>query len=268
MDGPPVPADDHDGVGPGAAGAGPVALVTGAAGAIGSALVHHLVGAGYRVCATDVGDPPDEVGAVATCWDRADVTDAAAMTRLVDGVVATFGRLDLVVANAGVTALGDLASTPDDTFERVVDVNLHGVVRTVRPALAHLGATGGRIVVMSSVAGFAPVVGRPAYVASKHAVTGLFESLRHELDADGIGVTVVYPTFLTTTPGDANAEAVADRPTTGPLLDADDVAAAVVDAVRRGRGKVFPGRVAKLAWMVHRLAPPLYARQMRRRLQH
>lgn len=258
--------DRHDGAGHGAAGAGPVALVTGAAGAIGSALVHHLAAAGHRVAATDVGDPPDEVGAVAACWDRADVTDAATMTRLVDAVVARLGRLDLVVANAGVTALGGLATTPDEVFERVVDVNLHGVVRTVRPALAHLRATGGRIVVMSSVAGFAPVVGRPAYVASKHAVTGLFESLRYELDADGIGVTVVYPTFLTTTPGDANADA-SDRRTTGRLLDADDVAAAVVDAVRRGRGKVFPGRVAKLARTVHRLAPPLYAWQMRRRLQ-
>ena len=63
-----------------------------------------------------------------------------------------------------------------------MDVNLHGAVRTVRPALPHLRATGGRIVVMSSVAGFAPVLGRPAYVAAKHAVTGLFASLAIELN--------------------------------------------------------------------------------------
>src|SRR5690606_8386004 len=119
------------------------------------------------------------------------------------------------------------------------------------------------------------------YVASKHAVTGLFESLRHELAPDGVAVTVVYPTFLATSPADANPTAnprggdagvpggdgrPAGRATTGRLLEADDVARAVVRAVRRGDGQVFPGRTARLAHLVHRLAPRLYARQIRRRL--
>lgn len=248
---------------------GPVVLVTGAAGAIGTALLRRFAAVGARTVGTDLAAAaPPQLADVVDVWCRADVTVPADMAAAVAAAVARFGRLDVVVANAGVTALGRFEDTPDEVFTRVVDVNLHGAVRTLRPALPHLRATGGRVVVMSSVAGFAPVLGRPAYVASKHAVAGLFESLRYELAPDGVGVTVVYPTFLATSPADANRPdgATDTRTVTGGLLDADDVARQVVRAVRRGRPRVYPGRVATLARVAQRVAPSVYARQMRRRL--
>lgn len=252
----------------------PVVLVTGAAGAIGTALVRRFAAVGARTVGTDLVDgPPPALADVVDRWVRADVTVPADMDAAVAVALDAFGHLDVVVANAGITALGTFDETSDDAFVRVMDVNLHGAVRTVRAALPALRASRGRLVAMSSVAGFAPVLGRPAYVASKHAVTGLFESLRHELAPVGVGVTVVHPTFLATSPGDANpaAEGAAPGPssgrrTTGRLLDADDVAREVVRAVRRGDDRVFPGRTARLAHVVHRWAPRLYARQMRRRL--
>lgn len=252
---------------------GPVVLVTGAAGAIGTALLRRFADVGCRTVGTDLGDaPPDALVDVVERWTRADVTVADDMARAVGRAVEAFGRLDVVVANAGITALGSFADTSDEVFTRVLDVNLHGAIRTLRPALEPLRASGGRVVAISSVAGFAPVLGRPAYVASKHAVAGLFESLRYELAPAGIGVTVVYPSFLATSPADANpahpdAGGPTGRTVTGRLLGADDVARQVVRAVRRGDGQVYPGRVAKLARVVHRLAPGLYARQMQRRLQ-
>ena len=253
---------------PATPGAGPVVLVTGAGGAIGTALLGRFASVGARTVGTDLAEtaPP---GTAVDLWVRADVTSAADMDAAVTATVDRFGRLDVVVANAGVTALGSFEETSDAAFERVMDVNLHGAVRTVRPALPHLRASGGRIVVMSSVAGFAPVLGRPAYVAAKHAVTGLFASLRVELAPQGVGVTLVHPSFLSTTPADANvpvAPSSSGRSTTGGLITADDVAREVVRAVRRGDEQVFPGRTAKLAHVVHRLAPRLYTRQMRRRL--
>lgn len=241
----------------------PVALVTGASGAIGTALLAHLAAAGHATVGTDLHDAPTP-GVDVDLWCRADVTDAAQVDAAVATAVATFGRLDLLVANAGVTALGTFEQTSDEAFRRVVDVNLHGVVHTLRAGLPHLRATRGRIVVLSSVAGFAPVVGRPAYVASKHAVTGLAEALRHELRADGVGVTVVHPGFLSTAPGDVNAAAA--RSATGPELTADEVAAAVVRAVARGSDRVFPGRTATLSRLLHRLSPRLFATLMRARL--
>ena len=255
----PVPGD-----------AAPVVLVTGAGGAIGTALLRRFAAIGCHTVGCDLTDAPPPAGADhVDLWVRADVTSAAEMEAAVARAVERFGRLDVVVANAGITALGSFEATSDAAFERVMDVNLHGAVRTVRPALPHLRATGGRIVVMSSVAGFAPVLGRPAYVAAKHAVTGLFASLAVELEPDGVGVTLVHPSFLDTSPADSNAADPVDttaRSTTGRPITADDVAREVVRAVRRGDGQVFPGRTARLAHVVHRLAPRLYARQMRRRL--
>lgn len=248
---------------------GPVVLVTGAAGAIGTALLRRFAAVGCRTVGTDVVErAPPALAGVVDRWCRADVTVPADMDRAVAEAVDAFGRLDVVVANAGITALGRFEQTSDEVFTRVVDVNLHGAARTLRAALPHLRASGGRVVAMSSVAGFAPVLGRPAYVASKHAVAGLFESLRHELAPDGVGVTVVHPSFLSSSPADANPGTAggAGRRVTGRLLDADDVARDVVRAVRRGAGQVYPGRVAKLARVVHRLAPGVYARQMQRRL--
>ena len=152
-------------------GTGPVVLVTGAAGAIGAALLRRFAAVGARTVGTDLADDvPAHLADVVDLWCRADVTVAADMEAAVAATVTALGRLDVVVANAGITALGRLEDTSDEVFERVVDVNLHGAVRTLRPALPHLRASGGRVVVMSSVAGFAPVLGRPAYVASKHAV--------------------------------------------------------------------------------------------------
>jgi NAD(P)-dependent dehydrogenase (short-subunit alcohol dehydrogenase family) len=251
---------------------GPVVLVTGAAGVVGTALLRRFAAVGCRTIGTDLVDtPPPALADVVDLWCRADVTDAADMDWAAATAVARLGRLDVVVANAGITALGSFDDTDDAAFERVMEVNLHGAVRTVRPALPHLRASGGRVVAISSVAGFAPVLGRPAYVASKHAVTGLFESLRSELAPGGVGVTLVHPTFLATTPGVADPHApdaaAARRSTTGRPLDPDDLARKVVRAVRRGDDRVLPGRVARQAWWLHRLAPRLYAWQMQRRLR-
>lgn len=259
--------------------AGPVVVVTGAAGAIGTALVRRFAAVGCRVVGIDLDEhAPAAIAGVVDLWCRGDVTEAAEMHDAMDTAVAALGRIDVVVANAGITALGSFDETSDEAFARVMEVNLHGAVRTLRAALPHLRASRGRVAVMSSVAGFAPVLGRPAYVASKHAVTGLFESLRPELAPDGVGVTVVHPTFLATSPADSNpAETAADpagqppadgtpRRVTGRLLDADDVAREVVRGVRRGDGQVLVGRTARLAHLVHRLAPTLYVRQMVRRL--
>ena len=132
-------------------------------------------------------------------------------------------------------------------------------------ALPHLRASRGSVVTLGSVAGFAPVVGRPAYVAAKHAVTGLMEALRPELAADGVHVGLVHPTFVTTRL--ATAEGSQQRSETGAQVTPEDVAAAVVDVLRRRRDRALVGRTAYLAWHASRLAPRTYTRLMTRRLR-
>lgn len=242
-----------------------VAAITGGRGAIGSALARRLAGEGWRVVALDLPTTEPDQEAARQDWVVLDTTDPVSVERAFQEVATRCGRLDLLVIAAGVTALGTLEDTDDTTFRRLMDINFHGAVSCLRAALPALRDTSGHVVVLSSVAGFAPVVGRPAYVASKHALTGALESLRAELAADGIGVTMVHPTFVTNELDDV-ATSGAVRTTTGGLVTPQDVAEDITTAVAKGTERVLPGRTAWLAWHAHRLAPQLYRRLMTRRL--
>lgn len=241
-----------------------VAVVTGAAGRIGSALMHRLAAAGYTVVGLDL---PEVCPSGDDRFLGCDITDEEQVHAAVARVEAAHGRLDVLVNNAGLTALGSVTDHSVAAWRRVLDVNCTGPLICTRAALPALARTRGRIVVIGSVAGFAPVVGRPAYVAAKHAVTGLFTALRPELAAQGVAVTLVHPAFvagggMTAAHGHRDA----GRTTTGRQVTPDRVARAVVTAVTAGKDLVLPGATAKLAWWVHRLAPGTYTRLMARRL--
>lgn len=242
----------------------PVAVVTGAAGRIGTSLLRAFGREGWTVVGLDLPDacPPDD-----TRFIGVDITDPDAVDATFAEVLARHGRIDLLVNNAGTSAIGAFTDHDVRTHAQVMAVNHLGAVACTQAALPALVASGGRVVVTSSVAGFAPVLGRPAYVAAKHAVTGLFDALRPELGAMGVGVTVVHPTFVTGGMGEAADRATdARRTTTGPEISPDDVAAAVLRAVRTGQGRVLVGRTAHLAWHLNRLLPRTYASLMTRRL--
>lgn len=127
----------------------------------------------------------------------ADVTDRAACEALVAFAVERCGRLDVLVCNAGRTmwsrfdALADLG-----IFEQLMRLNFHSNVWLTAAALPHLRRARGLIVAVASVAGLTGVPERTAYAASKHAVVGFYESLRIEIAADGVDVTIVAPDFV------------------------------------------------------------------------
>ncbi|MDO9457075.1 SDR family oxidoreductase [Nocardioides sp.] len=239
----------------------PVAVVTGAAGQIGRRLLDAFADQGYPVVGLDL---PDALPAGDDRFVARDLTDAEQVRAVVGGL----GRIDVLVHNAGLSAIGGFEDHDVTTHAAVLAVNYLGPVALTQAALPALRAARGRVVVMGSVAGFAPVVGRPAYVGSKHAVTGLFEALRPELARDGVGVTLVHPTFVTGGMSEAAGRVEGrGRSTTGQRVTPEDVASAVVEAVDRGRDRVLVGRTARLSWHVHRLAPRLYVHLMTRRLK-
>ncbi len=241
-----------------------VAVITGAAGGIGGAMLRRFQQQGYIVVGLDLphacpsGDPR---------FLGCDITDEAQVRTAFERVIAAHGRLDVLVNNAGISAIGALMDHDVATYRRVMEVNYIGALLCARTALPALAAAGGRIVVMSSVAGFAPVLGRPAYVGAKHAVTGLFTALRQELAPQGVSVTMVHPTFVIGGMSEVDRAAGVERPVTGPEITPDDVARLVVRAVLDGRDLVLPGRTAKLAWWANRLSPRGYAWAMARRLR-
>src|SRR6202042_2908610 len=112
----------------------------------------------------------------------ADVSDLAAVTSAVDGGVAELGRLDVVIANAGIHAPGAPSWELDpQVWQRTLDINLTGVWHTLKASVPHLGADGGSIVVISSTNGLRGTPNTAHYAASKHAVVGLARTLSNEL---------------------------------------------------------------------------------------
>lgn len=180
-----------------------VAVVTGGARGIGFETARHLSERGARVAIVDL-DPQTTAEAAARLGERvialpADVTDAAAMVDVVDDVVARFGRLDVVVANAGIAPEPSTTRAMDPAeFERVIDVNLFGVYRTVHPALPHISANGGHVVVVASVYAFVNGVLMSPYAMSKAAVEQFGRSLRGELAQHGATAGVAYFGFIDT----------------------------------------------------------------------
>jgi len=177
---------------------GRVALVTGAAQGIGLATAERLAAGGARVVIVDLDQHSVDkavagVGQQRAHGVRADVRDRAAMAGAVAQAVERFGRLDIVVANAGVTPIPATIRTMDlDDFDRVLAINLTGVVNTVAPAVDEVVAHSGHIVVVASVAAFAPGFAGVAYMASKAAVEQFGRALRIELGITDATAGVAY----------------------------------------------------------------------------
>ncbi len=250
-------------------------LITGAAGGLGAALAERAARAGARLALLDVDGEALERRAAALPARRppltaaCDVADAAACARALERVQAQAGDVDLLVNNAGITHRSAFAATELAVLRRVIEVNLIGALNCTRLAIAGLIRRRGRIAVISSMAGLGPLQGRTAYAASKHGLHGLFDSLRSELRADGVSVTLVCPTFVAT--GIAAAALGADgRPapqpqaTVGRVATADETAAVVLRASLQRRALVLPSATGRLACWVNKLMPRLYERLMAR----
>ena len=257
---------------------GKVVVVTGAAGGLGRALARAFAAAGARVAALDRDAAGAETMAAELRGEgrqalglACDVTDAAACERAMAAVIESWGRIDVLINNAGISHRSAYRRTDPAVTRRVMEVNFFGSVHCTHAALNALLESRGLIVVISSVAGFAPLVARTGYAAAKHALHGFFESLRAELAADGVRVLIVCPSFIATgidrnALGGDGAPVRHDQQIVGVRARAEDVAADILRAARSGRHLLLPGRMAKLAWWLSRFAPGYYARAMTRRL--
>jgi 3-oxoacyl-[acyl-carrier protein] reductase len=187
--------------------AAPVAIITGAASGIGAATAVTLSRAGYRVgIGSYSGDPHDPGKTLAAVQEtggeaiviEVDVRDTASVTAFVDAAVTRWGRLDTAIANAGILRAAPFAAMTDEQWDDVLQVDLHGVMRTARAAVTHLGA-GGSIVAVSSIAGGVYGWGEHAhYATAKAGVIGLIRSLAVEYGPRGIRANAIIPGLIET----------------------------------------------------------------------
>ncbi|QTJ67135.1 SDR family NAD(P)-dependent oxidoreductase [Rhodococcus sp. ZPP] len=242
-----------------------VVLITGATGGIGAATARELYSRGANLVLTDLSEPTGV--ALAAEFDPTrvlplvlDVTDAAAAKAVVEQVVARFGRLDVVFANAGISWRGapsSMVGCDEDEFERIVEVDFLGVWRTVKAALPQIVANQGQVVVTSSIYAFMNGMVNAPYAASKAAVEMLARALRAELAGTGATASVLYPGWIATPiaevafGGNALATQLVQTVFPAPLraqITPDVVAAGVADGLAERRPRiVVPGRWAPLS---------------------
>lgn len=180
---------------------GQVVAVTGAARGVGAELSRQLSARGARVAL--LGLEAEQLAAVGAscagsqCWE-VDVTDEAALTKVAAQVVESLGRVDAVVANAGIGAGGPLLLADPTSYDRVLEVNLLGSIRTVRAFLPHVVASRGYVLQVASLAALAPAPLMSAYCASKSGVEAFAHSLSGEMAHHGVDVGVAYLSWTDT----------------------------------------------------------------------
>jgi NAD(P)-dependent dehydrogenase (short-subunit alcohol dehydrogenase family) len=254
--------------------AGKTVVVTGAAGGLGRAMALRFAAAGASVAALD----RDQQGLAATVDQMAgagkrviavlcDVTQPGDCVDAIAAARRAFGGIDVVINNAGITHRSAFAGTDPAVIRRVMEVNFFGALHITHAALDDLLARRGMVIAISSVAGFAPLVARTGYAASKHALHGFFDSLRSEVEPTGMKVLLVCPSFISTGI-EKNALAGDGGPvrhpqaTVGRRTTPEAMAEQIFRAAQRERRLLLPDRVSLASWWVSRLAPRLYERLM------
>lgn len=254
-------------------------LITGAARGIGAALAEKLAAHGARLAL--VGLEPETMAAVAercgedTFVTECDVSSSEQVTQAIDSAAHALGGLDTVVANAGIAAGGPLRSQDLRSWERVIEINLLGVMYTDRAALRHLEKSRGYLLNIASTAAALRGPGMTAYCAAKAGVEAMSDCLRIEMQPLGVQVGVAYFLFLDTDMvKDSEREmpilqrAKADMPSflarTYPLGPAiDEVVAAIV---KRARRIAYPRWFLKALAIRQLMASPLAERQSGKRM--
>lgn len=250
-----------------------VVLITGAASGLGWALTQRYHAMGHIIVMVDIQDEllagrvlslntPDRVLSI-----TADITQSSSIDELVKQVTQRFGRLDVLINNAGITHRSLVEKTDPNVFRKVMAVDYQAPVELTLATLELLKASKGCIINVSSMAGWMPVLGRAGYCAAKSALHQFFEVMRCEVRQYGIHILIVYPSFLDT-PIEVNAlghdgnKATHARSMVGSMGSADDVARAIIHAHNNNKERLFPNRFTWFASLLYKVMPSVFLRSM------
>jgi len=252
---------------------GRVAAITGASSGIGLACAQHLAREGVAVVlgARRKERLDEAVLGIRSTGGRAepmvmDVTSEADVKRLVQHAVDAFGRLDIMICNAGMGYYGTVEDTPAEIMQRMIDVNFMGTFYGTRAALPLFRAqNSGHLIIVSSIVGQRGIAQMSGYTATKAAQVGFAESLRAEFSGTPIAVSVVLPVSTETEFRSAmNRDYGHSVAGLGPKQSVDDVARSIVACVRKPKAEVYPHAKSRALTVVNALAPGLTDKVVRR----
>jgi len=232
-----------------------VVAITGGARGIGRATATALIAQGARVALGDIDVPlaektASELGA-GTIGLPLNVTDRESFAAFLDEVERQLGPLDVLINNAGIMPVGPFESETDQTAQRLVDINVHGVILGSKLAIERFRPRGrGHIVQLASIAGKGGFPGGATYCATKHAVVGLTEALRAELRGSGIEMHQVLPIGVNTELY-SGVSAARGFPTAEP----HEVANAIVELLQTDRFEIFVPKSAGVVTRMQSLVP-------------
>lgn len=248
-----------------------VAIVTGGASGIGRALCEELGhrGAAMVVVADINAEGAQQVAsAITTAGGQAraahlDVSRAADVQKLIDETASEHGRLDFMFNNAGIALGGEVRDTDLEHWQRILDVNLLGVIYGTKAAYQVMVKQGfGHIVNTASLGGLIPEPMATAYATTKHAVVGLSTSLRAEAAELGVNVSVVCPGFVQTKAlgsatyiGIKREDAISEMSSSMKMMDAPDCARVILRGVERNKAIITDTALTRLLWWLYRLNP-------------
>jgi NADP-dependent 3-hydroxy acid dehydrogenase YdfG len=233
---------------------GKVVAITGGARGIGRATARALARQGAKIAIGDLDKPlaeetASELGAEAIGLEL-DVTRRDSFANFLDQVSERLGPLDVLINNAGIMPIGSFTEESDATAERMIDINLHGVIYGMKLAIPGMRQRGsGHLVNLASQAGKVGLPGGATYCATKHAVVGLSEAVRAELQGSGVEISVVMPAVVNTELGSGLQETRGVK-----KLEPEEVAEAIVAALQFQRFDVW---VPASSAVIHKLIHPL-----------
>ncbi len=246
---------------------GKVFIVTGASSGIGKAIALEAARQGARVVIAARNE--DKLDAVAKVIEgfgsvalavKTDVSKKEDAQNLINKAVEKFGKIDILINNAGVSMRAMFDDIDIDVFEKVLDINFMGTVYCSRFAIKHILEQKGSIVGISSVSGFTPLPARTAYCASKYAMYGFLTTLRIENIKRGLHVMIAHPGF---TESDirkhallANGQEQGETPRKEEkMMTADEVAIKILKGIKKRKRVMVMTFIGKSAWVLEKLFP-------------